>query len=58
MSISAARLGSVAEVLVRLEMIENAQLEAVANLRGELGSDTVGGVVSGGVHSYLIYYAA
>ena len=25
---------------------------------GELGSDTVGGVVSGGVHSYLIYYAA
>ena len=23
-----------------------------------LGSDTVGGVVSGGVHSYLIYYAA
>ena len=25
---------------------------------GGLGSDTVGGVVSGGVHSYLIYYAA
>ena len=26
--------------------------------RGLLGSDTVGGVVSGGVRSYLIYYAA
>ena len=25
---------------------------------GLLGSDTVGGVVSGGVLSYLIYYAA
>ena len=27
-------------------------------LGGVLGSDTVGGVVSGGVRSYLIYYAA